>query len=208
MSQPTAEIHTIRPAEVSPREAHRLLSSIVAPRPIAWVSTLSPEGIPNLAPFSFFNAVAGSPPTVMIAISQRAGQPKDTLRNIEATGEWVINMVDEAHAAAMNQTAGDWAYETSEFELVGLEMLPSVSVKPPRVADVPASMEARLSQLVPVKDTSTVMVLGQVVCFHVRTDLLLPEGIVNTPQMGLIARLGGDSYTTFGKVFDLLRPKV
>ena len=116
------------------RDTYRLLVSVVVPRPIAWVSTQGVDGIPNLAPFSFFNAVGGNPPTLMFSVSQRAGQAKDTLRNVQETGEFVVNVVDLALAEAMAYTSGEWIYEVDEFEMARLETAPSVEVKPPRVA--------------------------------------------------------------------------
>ncbi|HLA44013.1 MAG TPA: flavin reductase family protein [Aggregatilineales bacterium] len=202
------KVTSLKMHDLEARAAHRLLTSIVTPRPIAWVSTVSPEGIYNLAPFSFFNAVAGSPPTVMISIGSRNDAPKDTLLNIEATGEFVVNLVDEAHAEAMNLTSANLPYGQNEFNIAGLEAVPSIEVRPPRVANVPVAMEAKLTQLVPVKDTYSTLVLGQVVCFHIRDGLLLPDGVVDSMKMHLISRLGGDGYTTMGDYFELGRPQV
>lgn len=192
-------------ANLSSRESYRLLTSIVTPRPIAWVSTISRAGVTNLAPYSFFNAVAGSPPTVMISVGQKAGGiPKDTLRNIEATGEFVVHVVDEAHAELMNQTAGNW--EISEFEALGISTLSAEVVKPPIVASAPIALETKLSQLVPIKDTSNVMVLGQVLRFHIRADLLTPDGIIHSGELRPIGRLSGNGYTTLGELFEMQRP--
>jgi flavin reductase (DIM6/NTAB) family NADH-FMN oxidoreductase RutF len=202
------DMTAIDPREKDGQYLSRLISSIVIPRPIAWISTISSNGISNLAPFSFFNIVSGDPPTVMISIGQRrGGEPKDTLRNIEDTREFVVNLVDEEHAPAMNHTAADWTHGKSEFDMTGLEPLPSNLVRPPRVAGVPVAMEAKLTQLVPVKSSSNIMVLGQVVYFHIRADLLTPDGLVDSPQMKLVARLGGTGYVRGGEVFHMERPK-
>ena len=109
---------SITPSELPPREASRLMLSIIAPRPIAWVSSMGADGSLNLAPFSFFTAVSANPPTVMIAVGARKGVPKDTLRNVQETSEFVIHIVDETLAEAMNLTSGEWEYGVNEFELV------------------------------------------------------------------------------------------
>ncbi|NUO82672.1 flavin reductase family protein [candidate division KSB1 bacterium] len=199
---------TLAPNDMPMRDAGRLLLSIVAPRPIAWVSTLSAGGKPNLAPFSFFNAVASNPPVVMISIGQRKGQNKDTLRNVQETGEFVLQLVNEALAEAMNLTSGDWEYGANEFELAKLETAPSLEVKPPRVANAPVAMEARVSQIIPVTGTAATLVLGRIMRYHVRADLLRLNGLVDAVALQPIMRLGGEEYTTLGRVFEMTRPKV
>jgi flavin reductase (DIM6/NTAB) family NADH-FMN oxidoreductase RutF len=198
---------SIVPDELDPPDAYRLLISVVAPRPIAWVSSIGADGVLNLAPFSFFNAVGGTPPTVMISVGRRAGQPKDTLRNLEETGEFVVNIVNETLAEQMNQTSGDWPYGASEFELAGLTPAPSVNVRPPRVAEAPVALEARVTQVVPVSDTQYTMVLGRVLRYHVRDGLLRANGAVDAMLLKPVARLSGDEYATIGGVFSLARPR-
>ncbi|MDW8325683.1 MAG: flavin reductase family protein [Anaerolineales bacterium] len=197
---------SIFPQDLQPRDVYRLLISIVVPRPIAWVSSLGADGSLNLAPFSFFNAVAGNPPTVMFSVGQRQGVPKDTLRNVRETGEFVLNVVDEALAEKMNLTSGEYAYEVNEFERAGLTPLASMLVKPPRVAEAAVTMECRATQIVPVQDTTYTMVLGQVQVFHVREGLLRPNGAVDATLLKPVARLSGDEYATLGTVFEMKRP--
>ena len=199
---------TIVPDDLPPREAYRLMISVVVPRPIAWVSTIGAGGIRNLAPFSFFNAVGGAPPTVMVSIGRRAGQPKDTLRNIEETGEFVVNIVDETLATQMNHTSGDWPYEADEFDLAGLAVAPSIDVRPPRVAAAPVALEVRMTQIVPVDETTYTIVLGRVLRYHIREGLLRPNGMVDATLLKPIARLSGNEYATIGGVFSLARPTV
>ena len=198
---------SIVPNELSARDAYRLMLSIIAPRPIAWVATMGSEGTLNLAPFSFFNAVAGDPPTVMIALAQRKGRAKDTLRNAQETGEFVVNLVDEKLAGAMNETSGEWEYGVNEFDLAGLASAPSLEVKPPRVAASPIAMEAKVTQIVPVAGTTATMILGRILRYHVRADLLRPNGLVDAGLLHPIARLGGEEYTTLGRVFEMARPQ-
>ncbi len=199
---------SIVPADMHPRDAYRLFISVVVPRPIGWISSIGADGTRNLAPFSFFNAVGGTPPTVMVSIGRRAGELKDTLRNIQETGQFVVNIVDEDHVAAMNETSGEWEYSVDEFARAGLETVPSVDVRPPRIAGVPVAMEAHLTQVVPVEGTHYTMVLGRVVRYHIREGLLRPNGMVDTTLLRPVARLSGDEYATTGKVFELARPKV
>ena len=199
---------SIDPLAFGPRETARLLTSVVVPRPIGWTSTMNDAGALNLAPFSFFNAVGSNPPMVMLAISQRAGQPKDTLRNIQATGEFVINIADEALAEQMNLTSGEYGAEIDEFALAKLDTAPSLKVRPPRVAQAPVALEVKLRQIVPVVDTGYTLAIGQVLYFHLRDGLLRADGLVDAALLQPIARLGGDEYTTLGRVFTLSRPVV
>lgn len=193
------------PAEMADPAPYHLLTSIVAPRPIAWVSTISVEGIPNLAPYSFYNAVAGFPPTIMFSVSYRRKEPreKDTLRNVKETGEFVSHIVDEDMADAMLETAIEFSYEVNEFKMAGLKSIGSVDVQPLRLVDAPVAMECKVTQIVPVEGATNVMVLGRVLRFHIREDLYRPElGLVNTVGMKPITRLGGSSeYTKIGELF-------
>ena len=204
----TQHLISIVPEELEPREAYRLLISVVVPRPIGWTSTIGSDGTLNLAPFSFFNAVGGTPPTVMISVGQRKGQPKDTLRNARETGEFVINIVDEALSTAMNETSGEWTYEVNEFERAGLTPAPSIVVKPPRVAEAPLALECKVTQIVPVNDTTYTMILGRVLRFHIQSNLLRPNGQVDALLLRPVARLSGDEYATLGRVFEMKRPQV
>ncbi len=195
------------PAEMADPAPYHLLTSVVAPRPIAWVSTLSMAGMPNLAPYSFYNAVAGFPPTIMFSVSYRQRPPreKDTLRNVKERGEFVCHVVDEAMAEAMVQTSQEFSYGVNEFDQVGLRTLPSVDIAPLRLADAPVAMECQVTQIVPVEGSTNVMVLGQILRFHIQPDLYRPElGLVDTVAMHPITRLGGPrEYTKIGQLFFL-----
>jgi len=198
---------SIVPTELDPRAAYRLLISVVVPRPIGWTSTIGVDRSLNLAPFSFFNAVGGSPPTVLISVGRRTGNPKDTLRNVQEIGEFVINIVNEELAVAMNQTSGEWAYEVNEFDRAGVTPAASIDVKPPRVAEAPIALECRVTQIVPVIDTTYTLILGRVLRFHVRSDLLRPNGLVDAALLKPVARLSGDEYAALGRVFEMKRPQ-
>lgn len=199
------------PTEMVDPAPYHLLTSIVAPRPIAWVSTISAEGRPNLAPYSFYNAVAGFPPTIMFSVSYRRREPKekDTLRNVKETREFVSHIVDEATAEAMLKTALEFSYGVNEFEKAGLKTVASVDVRPFRIAEAPVAMECQVTQIVPVEGATNVMVLGRVLRFHVREDLYRPElGLVNTVQMQPVTRLGGATeYSKIGELIPLEMPQ-
>lgn len=201
---------TLVPEEMAPRAPYHLLTSIAAPRPIAWISTISASGQPNLAAFSFYNAVAGFPPTVMFSVSYRVTrQPrvKDTLRNVQEVGEFVCHVVDEATAEAMILTSADFPPEVNEFEIAHLTAVPSLDVRPYRVAEAPVAMECRVTQIVPVEGTTNVMVLGRVLRFHVRADLLRDNGLVDTVKMKPVMRLGGAvEYSKIGELIHFAIP--
>lgn len=203
---------TFVPDDMPPRDAYRLMLSAIIPRPIAWVSTVSAEGTPNLAPYSFFNGVSGTPPIVMIAVSAKSarfgGGVKDTLVNAQATGEFVISLVDEAHAEAMNRTAGEYPPAVDEFEIAGLATAPSVDVAPPRVASAPVALECNVHQVIPVDGSDNIMLLGRVVRYHVRPDVLRDNGLIDAAAVKPVGRLGGSEYATLGEVFALNRPQV
>lgn len=197
---------TLTPNDLPARDAYRLLTSLVVPRPIAWLSTLGSDGTHNLAPFSFFNAVAGSPPTVMVSIGQRDGAPKDSLRNIQETGEFVVNLVGEELVQAMNLTSGEYDYEVDEFTIAGLECAPSMEVRPPRVAGAAAAMECRATQFITVDGSIYTMVIGQVLRYHLREGLLRPNGLADPQVLRPVCRLAADEYAILGRVFNLARP--
>ena len=189
----------------------RVLTGVVVPRPIAFVSTASADGIINLAPFSFFNAVAYDPPTIVFSSSRYAGDKrekrKDTLVNIEETGEFVINVVVDDIAEAMNRTAAEYPAEVNEFEIAGLTATPSEVVAPPRVAESPVNMECRLSQVVPIGRGERYwgLVIGEIVLLHIRDDLIDGHRI-NQEKLRPTGRLAGDMYCYTADTFELVRP--
>jgi flavin reductase (DIM6/NTAB) family NADH-FMN oxidoreductase RutF len=199
----------IRPEELSARELYKLMIGTVVPRPIAWVSTISRDGVRNLAPYSFFNAVSADPPVVCFAPSRKpAGdQRKDTLRNVEETGEFVVNIVSVALAEAMNRTAAEVGPEVDEFELAGVTAVAATQVSAPMVAEAPAKLECRLKQILPMgnRPTSGILVLGEVVCFHY-AEGLVEEHRVDAGKLDAVGRMGGMSYSFTRDRFDLIRP--
>lgn len=199
----------IDPKKASRKDCYKLLVGSVVPRPIAFVSTLSADGQPNLAPFSYFTAVSANPPTICFAPGRRSadGERKDTLGNIEATGEFVVNVVTEAIGPAMNETAVDFPPETNEFEVAGLTPVPSQVVKPPRVQESPINMECKLYDVVavgPPRHGGAALVIGEVVMFHI-ADELYDGGRIKVLELEPLGRLSGDDYTSLGKIISLKR---
>lgn len=190
---------------------HNPFKGCIVPRPIAWVSTLSSDGVPNLAPFSFFNAFSEDPPVVGIGFSPdgRGLGIKDSLCNIEETGEFVLNLVSWEQRHAMNASSNPLPPETDEFEAAGLEKLPSRLIKAPRVAGAPVHFECRLLQVVDLPKSSkggrNAMALGQVVGIHI-DEAYLTDGKVDAVKMRPLARLGYKDYAAVEEVFELVRP--
>ena len=199
----------IDPATTAPRDIYRLMIGCITPRPIAWVSTVSPRGIPNLAPFSFFNGVGANPPTVVFCpVNRRDGSKKDTLLNIEKTPEFVVNVVPFALARPMNETSADLPYESSEFEAAGLATAPAFKVKPPRVKDAPVFMECVLHQIVNVGAGAlgANLVIGRIVWMEIADSVLGPDQQIDPRKLDTIGRMGGSLYARTTDLFDLPRP--
>jgi flavin reductase (DIM6/NTAB) family NADH-FMN oxidoreductase RutF len=180
------------------REPYFLLTSLVVPRPIAWVSTLAEDGTANLAPHSYFNIVSSAPPIVHFTSSA----VKDSLRNVRATGEFVVNVVSSDLVEAMNFTATDFPPEEDEFRWAGLEQTPSDRVAPPRVAQARAALECRVHQVLQVGNGH--MVFGEVLRFHV-DDAVWRDGRVDAEALDPVGRLSGSAYSRQGEVFKIPR---
>jgi flavin reductase (DIM6/NTAB) family NADH-FMN oxidoreductase RutF len=190
-------------------DVYHLLVGVVTPRPIAWVTTIDPEGRVNLAPFSFFNAFGANPPVVVFSPTlRRDGSKKDTLRNLEATGEFVLNAAVEALAEKINLSSKELPYGQSEVELTGLTLIPSVKVKPPRLAETPVTMECKVLQIVstgkgPIAGN---LVIGEVLVMHIADEVLDDKGRIDPRKLRTIARLGGDYYCRTTDLFEMKRP--
>jgi flavin reductase (DIM6/NTAB) family NADH-FMN oxidoreductase RutF len=202
----------VRPEQIPYRDFYRILLSSVAPRPIAWVSTLN-NGHLNLAPFSFFNAVSAKPPLLGFSPSLRLvdghSAPKDTLRNIRETGEFVVNVVTFAVADAMNITSGEYGSSVDEFTLAKLNTRPSQVVRPPQVAESPVSFECKLNRIIDfgTEPPSGSLVIGEIVCVHLEESVLKEERL-DPDTLDLIGRMGGVQYSRTTERFDLKRPVV
>jgi flavin reductase (DIM6/NTAB) family NADH-FMN oxidoreductase RutF len=190
--------------------AHNPFKALVAPRPIGWISTLGPDGTPNLAPYSYFNAIGNAPPMVMFAPNGRVeGRLKDTLTNVEGSGEFVVNIVTERLKEAMNETARHVPAATDEFALAGLTPEPACLIGAPRVAETPVHLECRHHQTLelPADDAAVpqFIVLGQVLGIHI-DEAVLKDGMVDMAKLRPIARLGYFDYCVVDNVFSMPTP--
>ena len=203
-------MRVLDPAQIAANDIYKLMIGMIVPRPIAFVSTVDAAGVKNLAPFSYFTACGSNPPVVCFSTSVRSGpRPyKDTLENVKATGEFVVNIVSEEFAAQMNMCSAEVPPEVDEFELSRLTPIASDLVKPPRVAESKAQMECRLHQIVPVSDRpgGGMLVLGEVLRFRVLESLL--DGYkIDPDKLNAIGRMGGPAYVRTHDRFEMQRPK-
>ncbi len=198
---------TLRPQPLT----HNPFPALVAPRPIAWISSISAAGKTNLAPYSHFNIVAADPPMVMFAPSAKngAGAPKDTLRNVREVPEFVINLVDWKQREAMNLTSKALDHGVSEFDIAGVEQVPSINVRPPRAAGSRAALECKVWQIIELPVSATRrqchIVIGEVVGIHIALDVIV-DGRVSAERLEQIARLGYFDYSTVHETFQMERP--
>lgn len=202
----------IDPAALEQQDTYKLLTGLVVPRPIGWLSSVDRDGVRNLAPFSFFNAICPSPPSVSVAISHLPpgadGGRKDTWRNISETGQFVVNIVDEDRVRAMNETATDFPSRADEFEAAGLTPVPGETVAAPRVAESPASLECELSESVRVGEGpgGATLVIGTVRLMHVRDGLIDDRNHVDVAALSPVGRLAGSEYAYIRETFSIPRP--
>lgn len=195
----------VDPASLAAADRYRLLISAVVPRPIAWTTTVSADGTVNLAPFSFFQGVGSSPPTIMLAFGRRRdGSPKDTTRNILDSGEFVVNLVPEGQTEVMVRSSAELAPEVSEVERLDLAVLPSREVRPPRLAVSPVNLECRLVRHLEIGGST--VVFGEVLVFHLDDGVLDDAGRVDAQRLRPVGRLGGALYARLGDVFSVPRP--
>lgn len=209
---PFAQTKTVVMEQLEKKDRFFWLLSSVVPRPIAWISTRSSVGINNISPYSFYGACSGNPPCVMFGATYRAdGLPKDTLRNAEETGEFVVNFSTEGNEEVINQTSGEFPPEVDEFERFGLTPVASQIVKAPRVLQSPLSMECKVKKSIELdgrKAGATIVVIGEVVAIHVDPKVIDPATQLPDPKkLSPITRLGGPNWAKMGDLFQLTRPK-
>ncbi len=204
---------TLDPAEHQPRQIYKLMTGIIVPRPVALVSTIDKDGVHNVAPFSFFCGVGSVPPTLLFCPVLRATEEhpawrKDTLRNVEETGEFVVNVVSDAIAAAANASAAEVPPHVDEFQLAGLTPVAGTVVRAPRVAESPAQMECKLLQIIYTsrKPGGGVIVLGEIVRFHVRADLV-DNFYIDPAGLDAVGRMAGNTWVHTRDRVELTRPK-
>ena len=183
------------PENLQPRDRYKLLAGFVLPRPIAWITTVGPTGVVNAAPYSFFNVFSEDPPLCMFAVNQRPdGRIKDTLINIQRTGEFVVNLTDEPLAQAMHDSSGDFPPDVGEPNYLGLKLAPSTRVAVPRLADAPWAMECKVWKTMNVKDNRH-LIMGEGVNFYIRDELWDPETMrVHMERYHPIGRMFADRY--------------
>lgn len=189
----------IDPKTLAAEEAYKLLTGIVVPRPVAWVTTLSVTGSVNLAPFSAFTFVSPKPPMLAISVGRRAGVFKDTARNILASEEYVVHIADQSLIEPMHLSSIEHPPHISEVEELDLATTPSMRVKPPRLAAAPIAMECRLRHCIEFGETRSRLLVGEVVLFHFR-DGLVKGGKIDTKELDPVCRLGGPRYATLGDI--------
>lgn len=196
-----------------PKDGHGLpnnpFNAIVTPRPIGWISSRGADGADNLAPYSFFNAVAYTPPQVMFASTSAKpdrGDTKDTVANVRETGVFVVNIVSHALKDAMNTTSGPWDKKKDEFALADLEKIQAKTVNCARVSAAPAALECKMTQIITLEGEHNFLVLGEVTGVHIK-DEFLKDGILDVTLFQPLARLGYRDYSSVNDVFSLTRPK-
>lgn len=195
-------------SKVSVVEAYQWMVSLITPRPIAWVTTLSPSGVVNLAPFSFFNTFGANPPIVVFSPTlRRDGSKKDTLLNLEQLGEFVIHAATEKHAEHVNLTSKTLAPEESEVELAGLKTTASTLVRPPRLMDVPFALECKVRDILPMGSgpIAANLVIGEVLMMHIDDTCLDAAGAIDPTKVRTVARCGGENWCKTQDLFQLKR---
>lgn len=192
---------TIDPADVPGNGVYHLLNAAIAPRPIAWVSTLTADGTPNIAPHSYTTVFSPSPPIVGFVSVGR----KDTLRNVQATGEFVYHIADEALAERLNLTAADFPPDVSEFDWADLTPIPSDLIRTPRVAEAPIAFEATAAQVQQVRDTNNYLITGEIVRIHLAVHILTDDRI-DPAKLRPLGRLAGSQFSHLGELFKMERP--
>ena len=192
----------IDPADMGAERIYRLMTGIVVPRPIAWVSSLASKGTLNLAPFSAFTFVSQKPPMLAMSVGRKGDNYKDTAHNILDTEEYVIHIADTPLMNAVHESSAEHPPDVSEVELLGLETLPCERVKVPRLAAAPVAMECVFRQCLEFGDARSRLIIGEVVMFHIR-DGLMNNGKVETEALDPIARIGGPRYARLGDIVTL-----
>lgn len=194
----------IDPAPLDPIAIYKLLTGMIVPRPIAWVTTRSPAGVVNLAPFSGFTILAHEPAMVGITVARKGTVLKDTARNIHLTGEFVVHIADQHQLEALHESAVEYPEEVSEPALLGIALVASETVAVPRVARAPVAMECRFARSVPFGHGGSELIAGEVTMFHVREGLV-HEGKIDAEALDPVCRLGGPKYARLGPVIRMRR---
>lgn len=196
---------SIDPTTQTERENYKLLIGSIIPRPIAFVTSQSTAGVMNGAPFSFFNIVSSNPPMIAVSVARRAGEMKDTAKNVSDTKEFVVHLVDESNVTQINETAATLSPDVDELELNGLETTSSTVVNVPGIVKAKVRMECQLAHQIELEGNADLLI-GKVVYFHFN-DEIYEAGKINAEKLGAISRLAGNDYAKVGEVFTIVRPK-
>lgn len=201
--------HAINFADLTPREVYKVMIGTIVPRPIAWVTTISPDGVINAAPYSFFNCLSADPPIVALGVENKPDRSfKDTAYNIRMTEAFTVNIVDQANVAAMSVTAAPFAPWVDELVMAGLTAVPGVHVPCPRIAEAPVAFECRRYIGIEVSSAREI-ILGQILMAHVREDIIdLATYYSDHARLDAVGRMGGNGYATTQGYFDFLTPTV
>jgi flavin reductase (DIM6/NTAB) family NADH-FMN oxidoreductase RutF len=201
--------HAIRFSEISARQAYKVMIGTVVPRPIAWVTTMSPDGIVNAAPYSFFNCLSADPPILALGVENKPDRSfKDTAFNIRQTEVFTVNIVDVANVAAMAATAAPFGPDVDELKMAGLTAVPGVTIPCPRIAEARVAFECRRHVSIAVSGAREI-ILGRIEMAHVREDIIdLENYYSDSARLDAIGRMGGDGYSMTRQVFDLPTPTV
>jgi len=192
----------VAPGGLSAAESYKLLVGIVVPRPIAWVATRHEDGRVNLAPFSCYTFVSSDPPMVAVSVGRRGGMPKDTARNAQRTGEFVVNVVSETLVEPMHLSSAEHPADASEAEIHGVALAPSVTMATPRIEAAPIALECRLDQVIAFGRLKTDLLIGEVMLFRI-ADGLYRDGKIDSIGMRPLARLGGPNYARLGEIITM-----
>jgi flavin reductase (DIM6/NTAB) family NADH-FMN oxidoreductase RutF len=192
----------IDPAYLDPETAYRLITGVVVPRPIAWVTSLSATGVLNLAPFSAFMFVSPKPPMLAISVGRKGNTYKDTAQNILNNEEYVVHIADSSLMTALHESSTEHPPDVSEVEELQLSTLPGERIKVPRLAAAPIAMECRFRQCLEFGETRSRLIIGEVLVFHIR-DGLLQNGKIETEALDPIARIAGPRYAKLGEITTL-----
>lgn len=189
-------------AAIERDEVYKLLVGAVVPRPIAWVTTLNALGQVNAAPFSCYTFVSSAPPMLAISVGRLRGELKDTARNAREGGDFVVNVADASQVVPVHQSSAEYPADVSEVEMLGLETIPSIAVRAPRIAIAPVAMECRFDRIIEFGTQRSQLLVGEVLQFHVRDDLY-HDGKIDSIALSPLGRLGGPRYTTLGKIITM-----
>lgn len=201
---------SINPKDNGERDNYKLLIGTIIPRPIAFVTTKSDEGVINGAPFSYFNIVSSNPPMISISISRKNGQLKDTARNIYQSGEFVVHIVDQENVKQINETAASLPPNESELEIANFTQVRSDLINVPGILESKVRFECKLVKAIPLKDEENPgsdLIIGEIVLFHIDESIYEENGRIHIEKLGAVSRLAGTDYATIGDIFSIERPK-